>query len=108
MRPQDRENLVMLALFWAMVGVFVYFALHYLLPWLLPFFLGAGVAALARPAVLKLHRRTGIGEKACAGVVLAVFYLAVRLRCFSPSSLRRFMSCLRACQRCTHKILRRC
>ena len=76
MRPQDRENLVMLALFWAMVGVFVYFALHYLLPWLLPFFLGAGVAALARPAVLKLHRRTGIGEKACAGVVLAVFYLA--------------------------------
>ncbi len=58
-------------------GVLLFFTFKYLFSWFAPLLLGVAIAALLRPAALRLHQRTGLSEKASARVVLLGFYLVV-------------------------------
>lgn len=56
-QADDKFRVVVGILYYAALGAAVYFAVRYLLCWTLPFFLGAGVAALLRPATLKFAKK---------------------------------------------------
>lgn len=76
MRDQERLNFLLLTAYFAAVGAILYFGFRYVVSWLLPFLLGAGVAALLRPAALSLARRSRMSERFCAALTLLLFYLA--------------------------------
>lgn len=75
MQADDKFRVVVDILYYAALGAAVYFAVRYLLCWTLPFFLGAGVAALLRPATLKFAKKTRMKESCAAVLVLLFFYL---------------------------------
>ena len=74
-QADDKFRVVVDILYYAALGAAVYFAVRYLLCWTLPFFLGAGVAALLRPATLKFAKKTRMKASCAAVLVLLFFYL---------------------------------
>lgn len=75
MQADERFRVVVDILYYTALGAALYFAVRYLLCWTLPFFLGAGVAALLRPATLTLAKKTHMKESCAAVFVLLLFYL---------------------------------
>lgn len=74
----DREQrLFTCILYYAALGALGFFCVRYLFAWLLPFLLGAGLAALLRPFTLRCARSLGIGERGAALLVMAGFYLII-------------------------------
>ena len=64
-------------IFYAICSLFAYFAARYLLPVLMPFFLGAGLALVAEPMVALLGRRLPRGAATGIGVTLSFVILAL-------------------------------
>ena len=75
-RGQERLATVIDILFYAALGGLLYFFARYFLAWTLPFFLGAGIAALMRPTALRLSRALRLNERAAAVLSVGCFYLA--------------------------------
>ena len=71
-----QQKFIINAVYYILLGALLYFAVRFLLPWLLPFILGAGLAVLLHPAARALARRMKIGEKAASLLLLVGFYLA--------------------------------
>lgn len=71
-----QQNFIITALYYLMLIALAFVSVRYLLPWLMPFVLGAGLAVLLRPFVLRMSRRLGLGEKSAALISLLLFYLA--------------------------------
>lgn len=74
----DKEQRVFSAiLYYAALGGLGFFCVRYLLPWLLPFLLGAGLAALLHPFSLRMAKRLQVKDKTMALVVIVGFYLVI-------------------------------
>lgn len=76
MRHSDESKRALLfsALYYSVLFFLLFFLLRYLLDWFLPAILGAGIAILLRPYILRLAAHTALGEKAAAAVCLLAFY----------------------------------
>ena len=59
---------------WAAVGILTFLGLHFLLPCLLPFLLGGGIALLLRPAAASLRQVTHMSWKPSAVAAAFLFY----------------------------------
>lgn len=74
---EREQRLFFTILYYAALGAAAFFCLRYLLPWLLPFVLGAGLAALLHPFSLRMAKRLRWNEKTAALSVIIGFYLVV-------------------------------
>ena len=64
-------------LYYAAIGAVLFFCFRYLLPWLLPFLLGAGLAALLHPLSLRTAKKWKLSEKTASLGIIIGFYLLI-------------------------------
>lgn len=64
-------------LYYTFLGAAIFFCVKYLLMWLLPFILGAGLAALLHPFSLRTAKRLHLSQKGASLLVVAGFYLVI-------------------------------
>lgn len=74
---EREQRLFSVILYYAALGAAAFFCVRYLLPWLLPFILGAGLAALLHPFSLRTAKRMHLQEKTASIFVIVGFYLVV-------------------------------
>lgn len=74
---EREQRLFSIILYYAALGAAIFFCVRYLLPWLLPFILGAGLAALLHPFSLRTAKRLRLGDKTASLLVIVGFYLVI-------------------------------
>lgn len=77
MQEQEKRQTLFYILYYAAIGGTLFFFFKYVCIWMLPFFLGTGIAALMRPLTLSFAKRAHIGEKTACVLILLFFYLTV-------------------------------
>lgn len=74
----ERETRLFTAIaYYTALGVLAYFCVRFLVPWFLPFLLGAGLAALLHPSSLRLAKKLGLRERTASLVLMTGFYLLI-------------------------------
>lgn len=79
MTLESKRRFIINTLYFGIIFFLVYFLTKYILIDLMPFILGAVIALLIRPLILKLHQWLKINQKVLAVITLLSFYVIVGL-----------------------------
>jgi sporulation integral membrane protein YtvI len=78
-RLETRKNFIINVLYFVLAAALLYFAVKYVLGWVLPFIIGFLVALLLKPAICFLSKKSHVPYKATAVILALLFYASVGL-----------------------------